>query len=166
MRKPLLLLVALLSGVFVNAQTISHSVVSTSGANHTNSETGISISWTIGEPVIGTLSPSGHPITITQGFQQGALDASVFIMPVNFNADISVYPNPTTSYVNIQINGLKDNLLNLEIFDVNGRMMANQNNITGEQIVTINTEEFNPGVYLLRFMSGRNTVKTVRLVKQ
>jgi hypothetical protein len=156
----------LFAATMANAQTISHSVVASAGANHTDEASGISISWTLGEPVIGTLESGDGTIILTQGFQQGSLAGDVIVIPIDFSAEITVYPNPATNYVNIKVDGLTSGSLKLEILDVHGRMRAKHENITNEHIVTINADHLNSGVYMLRFMSGEKTVKTVRLMKQ
>jgi len=150
---------------FLNAQTITHSVVASAGANHTNAETGYSVSWTLGEPVIGTLVSNDNTITLHQGFQQGSL-LIVSINSVEFTSEIMVYPNPATSYVNIKVDGSSSGSLNLEIIDIHGRLRATRQGITNEDVVTINTDNLNPGVYMLRFFSEDRTVKTISLVKQ
>ena len=150
---------------FLNAQTITHSVVAAAGASHTNTETGYSMSWTLGEPVIGTLVSSDNTIIITQGFQQGPLGI-VSINAIEFTSEIMVYPNPATSLVNIKVDGLSSGSLNLEIIDIHGRIRATRQGIMNDDIVTINTDNLNPGFYMLTFFSEGRTVKTVRLVKQ
>lgn len=156
----------LFAGMMLHAQTISHSVVASAGANHTDEATGISISWTLGEPVIGTLVSNDETIILTQGFQQGTLAGDVIVVPIDFSAEITVYPNPTSNFVNIRIDGLMKSSLKMEILDIHGRVRAQHENITNEDIVTIRTEHLNSGVYMLRFLSGDKTVKTVRLMKQ
>ncbi len=167
MKKIILLGFSFLFAVaMVSAQTISHSVVASAGANHTDETSGISISWTLGEPVIGTLESGDGTIILTQGFQQGSLAGDVIVVPIDFSAEITVYPNPVTNYVNIKVDGLTSGTLKLEILDVHGRLRAQHDNITNEHIVTINADNLNSGVYMLRFLSGEKTVKTVRLMKQ
>lgn len=156
----------LMMATFANAQSISHSVVASAGANHTDETTGISISWTLGEPVIGTITSDDESIILTQGFQQGALGGDVIVVPLDFSAEITVYPNPTTNFVNIRVDGLLNGTLKLEILDIHGRLRAQHENITNEDIVTIKADHLNSGVYMLRFLSGEKTVKTVRLMKQ
>jgi hypothetical protein len=150
---------------FSNAQTITHSVVASAGANHTNTEAGYSISWTLGEPVIGSLTSSDNTITLHQGFQQGSL-VIVSINDIEFTSDILVYPNPATSFVNIKVDGLSSGSLNLEIIDIHGRLRASYQGFTSEDIVTINTNNLNSGIYMLRFYTEGRTVKTVRLIKE
>ncbi|MDD2564208.1 MAG: T9SS type A sorting domain-containing protein [Salinivirgaceae bacterium] len=156
----------LMVATFANAQTISHSVVASAGENYTNSETGISISWTLGEPVIGTLTSDDESIILTQGFQQGMLGGDVYIVTLDFSAEITVYPNPATNFVNIKVDGLINGALKLEVLDIHGRIRAEHNNITNDDLVTIKADHLNSGVYMLRFISGDQTVKTVRLIKE
>ncbi|NVO21559.1 MAG: T9SS type A sorting domain-containing protein [Bacteroidetes bacterium] len=99
-------------GYICNAQTLTPSVVASSGNLGFNE--GVSLGWTVGQPVIETIS---NPIlTLTQGFQQGgsngkqisglfrynntqltALDSVKIVLTINGNRLDSVYTN-TSGY--------------------------------------------------------------------
>ena len=93
---PITLLV-LASGSCLGQDTSPH-VLATSGGESSSPTS--KMSWTIGEPVIETVSASGS--TLTQGFQQPWVDISI---DVSENADtapdITVYPNPTRHFLNV-----------------------------------------------------------------
>ncbi len=79
----------LLSGIAVYAQE----VVSTAGSH--GETTAGSLSWTVGEPVIETITDGTN--TLTQGFQQSKLTVTA-INDLKFpGIELSVYPNPTNS---------------------------------------------------------------------
>jgi len=77
MRK--LLIILLFYTVGVNAQTISPSVINTSGGGGTVGASGVEVYYNIGEPITSTINNSNH--IITQGFLQpdilGVLDLSI-----------------------------------------------------------------------------------------
>lgn len=80
-----------------------------------------------------------------------------------FNADfVSVYPNPTSDYFNIQINNYIGKLA-VQLFDLNGRL------IIEKTIDNFNTEEqlsvkgLSSGMYLLK-LNGENVSSTKKIV--
>jgi hypothetical protein len=79
--------------------TLKPDVVTTTGGYYANSAG--SLSWTMGEPVSETVSDTGN--TLTQGFQQGSYSViSVVDELAQPTIDISVYPNPVSSLLNIR----------------------------------------------------------------
>ena len=68
----LILSLALLQA-FGQTPAIVMQVVSSSGGYAKDQTSGLNISWTLGEPVIETLTNSTANLMITQGFQQGNL---------------------------------------------------------------------------------------------
>ncbi|MBC7523912.1 MAG: T9SS type A sorting domain-containing protein [Flavobacterium sp.] len=94
-------------------------------------------------------------------------DATDTLLGVNANtpfADnkLSVYPNPTVNTVNVtSTDGI---LTNVEISDINGRIVKNVNvdNVNEYQILV---SELNTGVYMMKITSDKGTV-TKKLVKE
>src|SRR6478609_5245841 len=80
------------------AQSLTPEVVATSGDFF--STTAGSLSWTLGEPVVETFSNVAS--TLTQGFQQCEINLSG-IDELNTDVCISVYPNPTSGMIYIQL---------------------------------------------------------------
>lgn len=76
------------------------------------------------------------------------------------NHIITVFPNPFSNKLHIL---LKDNNLNLVfIYDINGKLVFK--NIISVGTLEINTEKFEKGVYVVKFV-GNEIVKTHRLIK-
>ena len=79
--------------------------------------------------------------------------------------DIKVYPNPTKDNLNVNMNGLRNDII-LELTDINGKIIqnlkveANQDNI----LKTLDLSNVARGVYLLNIKDRENS-KTVRVVK-
>jgi len=75
------------------------------------------------------------------------------------NSNISVYPNPFTDFVTIQ--GLKESY-NYSIFDVSGKLVhSSENNLPTDRI---DTKSITDGVYLLKIISGSETL-TKKIIK-
>jgi hypothetical protein len=101
--------------------TLKPDVVTTTGGYYANSAG--SLSWTMGEPISETISDSNN--TLTQGFQQG----SYFVVSVvdelaKPSINISVYPNPVSSLLNIKSNS--NDPLRAELVDLQGRTVYEQ----------------------------------------
>jgi hypothetical protein len=69
-----ILLVFLLFGFIMKAQTIDPSVINTTGGGGTVGATGVEVYYNIGEPLISTINNSNT--TITQGFLQPEINGS------------------------------------------------------------------------------------------
>jgi hypothetical protein len=74
------------------------------------------------------------------------------------NIGLSIFPNPTTNELNIELNGD----FNYEIVDARGRNIANG---SGSESVILNTTNYETGVYFVTISNDNNTVVT-RIVKQ
>ncbi len=94
---PLLLLGGGWGEVF--AQSITPEVVSSGGGDTTT--TNVSLSWTIGEPVIETAS--GSSATITQGFHQSHFEVVTIEDHSELGFDIKVYPNPSIDFIKVDL---------------------------------------------------------------
>lgn len=73
--------------------------------------------------------------------------------------EISIYPNPTSDFLNINVSNSDITLMS--IFDMNGKEIYNSNITANEILLNINT--FEPGVYLINF-KGENTQTSKRLI--
>ena len=73
--------------------------VSTAG-NHGKTTSG-SLSWTVGEPVIKTITDGTN--TLTQGFQQSRLTITAISDLKIPGIELSVYPNPTNNFLSIVV---------------------------------------------------------------
>jgi hypothetical protein len=79
---------------------------------------------------------------------------------------ISAYPNPFNSSTTIHYSLLDKGNVNLSVFDMQGRQVANlvnETQVSGPHDVTFNADNLKSGVYFYRFLSG-STVQTGKLV--
>jgi hypothetical protein len=134
------------------AQT--ENVISTGGNTVENSQG--SLTWTIGESVVNTIeSPDAHA---TQGFNQGWLNF-LNIERYSENINITVFPNPTTHYINIE----SDKPSDLIIYDVSSKIVRNLS-IEKEDKVDLNN--LAPGIYFMDFTRKTNKIKTIKIIIQ
>jgi hypothetical protein len=83
--------------------------------------------------------------------------------------NIGVYPNPTTSILNINFELVNtDNAAQLYLYDMNGRvvkMISNDFQNSGFNQLTTDISDLQSGVYFLQIKSGGSSI-TKRVVKQ
>jgi len=60
---------------------------------------------------------------------------------------ISVYPNPTSEYINIEVN--TQPIKNIQLFDISGKMVLNLPNISNRNYLKINISDLNKGLYTI-----------------
>jgi len=162
MKPYLLILLIALCATFLQAQE----VVTTAGSYGETSSG--SLSWTVGEPVIETITDGTN--TLTQGFQQSKLTVTA-INDLKFpGIELSVYPNPTNSFLFIEVKTDKQRDLLLSLFDLNGKLIL-QKRMTGNK-QTIKMQNYKSGTYILKVMEAKDStdakfcVSTFRIIKK
>ncbi len=158
------LLKALLTAVFglfitnLTAQSIQNSVIGAAGTSATNG--GITMDFTLGETVIETFTAGGN--TLTQGFHQTKLTLvaieNEFLFP-----EISIYPNPATEFIHVEI---PENHTALEflLYDVNGKLLKTYTHSSTH--LTIDVGVYARGTYYLQAMNPKDKMfKTFKVVK-
>ena len=132
-------------------------VVSTQGDSYQNAAG--SIDFTIGEPVINTVSNGTNDLT--QGFHQTNWN---FVGLEDHQPDYhaSVFPNPVENYLHIRVTSFDG--VNYALYDDQGRLIES-NHLSGE-ITSIMVKSLAPGPYNLRLIDAENKVlKTFKLIK-
>ena len=141
-------------------------VVTTAGS-HGETTSG-SLSWTVGEPVIETITDGTN--TLTQGFQQSRLTVTAINDLKVPGIEMSVYPNPTNSFLFIEVKTDKQRDLLLSLFDLNGKLIL-QKRMTGNK-QTIKMQNYKSGTYILKVMEAKDStdakfcVSTFRIIKK
>lgn len=93
------------------------------------------------------------------------------MMTINSNEaagmNMSTYPNPFTSTVNIAVETAQDGMVKIEVLDMMGKVVAvvaNTEVNAGKHNFVFDGSNLNSGTYTARIVAG-NSVQTVRLVK-
>jgi hypothetical protein len=126
-------------------------VVTTAGSY--GETTSGSLSWTVGEPVIETITDGNN--TLTQGFQQSKLTVTAINNLKISGIELSVYPNPTNSILSIEVKTDKQRDLLLSLFDLNGKLIL-QKKMTGNK-QTIQMQNYKPATYILKIMQAKDS---------
>ena len=78
---------------------------------------------------------------------------------------IKVYPNPTESNVWIDLGKTKSvENLNLSIFDMNGRLLKNNNISFNNSPISINVNELKSGIYIIQLKDNTNIIYKDKLI--
>ena len=132
-------------------------------AGNSNSVNGITVDWTLGEPVIETIGNS--EIILTQGMQQSG------ILVTNLNeikipgVVIKVYPNPVNDLIHIEVIQDEEEFYFCELSDIKGGNAKYKMIVSNPQ--EIDMSKFKPGIYVLRVLNKRlQSVKVYKLIKQ
>ena len=141
----------LLTGLGVKAQTTSKVIVYTShevvaNANGAHSNANGSISFSIGEAVVGSLQSENYELR--QGFQPPeVLIIEPVGTPILEELQMQVFPNPTAQYVHLQIQHSEPAKYQLALYDLMGKQifLKDWNNTQ----TTIDLQAYPASTYLL-----------------
>ncbi|MDA8693438.1 T9SS type A sorting domain-containing protein [Saprospiraceae bacterium] len=150
-------------------QSHAQAVLSPAGSSYSNSE--FSIEWTIGEMNISTQNISSN-IFLTQGFNQPLLicepcennlendpltESLIKKERIIQSTDISIYPNPTSDIINIELELDIESQVYIAIYNIAGRMLRLES-LSGSNSTTFNTSinvsEYAVGLYYLRIFNN------------
>lgn len=162
MRTFILVIAGLISSSgWLYAQSVSPGVIASGGDYFSNS--GGSVSWTLGEPMGETYQSANN--FLTQGFQQPWDFGTVTNSNQPVNAD--VYPNPTTDVVFLQFGDNSSGLYIIEVFNTLGQQLkSNAFTATPSARTSVSLQDFADGVYFItvRKNDGSET-STFRITK-
>lgn len=77
----------------------------------------------------------------------------------NFDANISVYPNPALDKLSLNLSALKDKFVTVEIADIQGKIVMSNQNIEVSSSVSVIVSDLPKGNYVLNVISKEGTVK-------
>jgi type V secretory pathway adhesin AidA len=119
------------------------------------------VNYSVGQIVQNTLtSDSG---SVAQGIQFYFDTETLTIIDPVTNLQIETYPNPTTSILNLRIDGLENRALSYKLFNLLGitvskGRIANANN-------TIDLEDLPSATYMLQVIHKNKAIKTFKIIK-
>lgn len=142
------LILCLLCCGWLNAQTISKTIIGSTGKTFSNGNAKISL--TIGEPIVGLMTASG--VQLGNGFYP-----SLDLQSLNnnnessFDNQIIVYPNPTSQSIFISHQTIET--FSVEIHDVNGKSLFRATVCKEQQI---NISSYAKGAYFITVTNAEN----------
>lgn len=153
------IMIVLFFGVFAS-KTQAQQSVNTSGGNATG--TGGTVSFSIGQ--IDYTSTTGFGASSNQGAQQSF---EIFILGTenfpNINLTMMVYPNPTTSMVNLKVDDFALDNLAYTLYDMQGRQIESRK--INQDETQIQMENLAPATYFLNVLDNNKILKTFKIIK-
>lgn len=156
-KKTGLITICFLFGIgFLSAQES----INASGGVATGS--GGSVSYSVGQLTYNTYTGSNG--TITQGVQQSfEISETLSVDNTAILLEASIFPNPTTDYLNLRLKDTNVSELSFQIIDITGKL------ITTEKLVTSNTiiqMDYLPATtYFMTVFRNQKTIKTFKIIK-
>jgi len=142
------------------SQSLTPEVLPTSGDNFVG--TNASLSWTLGEGVIETFNSNN--LILTQGFQQSNLLITLLSKNIKADVNVSLFPNPTNDWLNIEIKDANEKKYDLQLYDIKGTLIESIS--LKNPVSKINIEDYKPGVYTLKLsMQGTGKTNVYKVIK-
>lgn len=125
-----MLLVGLLWDSFAQAQVSANS----SGGDATGS--GGTVAYSIGQVVFTT--NTGGSGSVAQGVQHAYEIFIVGIKEAELNISLTVFPNPSTDNLSLQISDYNNEKLSYQLFDMQGKQLSNGQVIAQQTLIDMN----------------------------
>lgn len=148
MKVYLLIITAIVSGSIVSAQNIQRQVYSASGK--TIEPVGISVSYTIGEPIIFTGESAG--VLVFSGFENVDEETITGGSASIKNNELNLYPIPVQQKLTIQTEAV--DWEKVEIISSNGEVVFSK--LYESKLQQIDLGNLKPGVYTCRFIKNQH----------
>jgi hypothetical protein len=122
------------------------------------------ISYSVGQTVY--TSQIGTNGSVSQGVQQAFEISEVLGLEeaTGINLLLSVYPNPATDNLTLQVEHYSLDQLSYSFYDLNGRLLA-ENKIVSNQ-TTITVSGFPSSTYILKVESKNREIKNFKIIKR
>ena len=126
-----------------------------------------SVSYTVGQIAVQTVSSSGGSVSVAEGVQQpyeiqtvGVDDYPQIVL------DAIVYPNPTENLAQLKLNGFEipGDGLRANLFDGNGKML--QSFPVTDDLTSFQIGQYATGTYYLEVKDGKRVLKTFKVVRK
>lgn len=150
-----ILLSLILCSGFVQSQSLSPSVISSSGGFYTSASA--MLSFTVAEMTMVQTFTSGSNI-LTQGFQQPE-DLTVGITENTVSSgEMVIYPNPTHGVFTLSFNSLKSGENTIKLYNLVGQEVMKRviSQTTGANTIAMDIGSLSQGIYMLE-MKAVNT---------
>ena len=79
------------------------------------------------------------------------------------NIELSAYPNPTTDYIKLKVEGEKFEDLNYTLVDITGKLIASEKITSSTEIIGM--ENLASACYLLRVTNNNKELKAFKIIK-
>ena len=124
---------------------------------------------TLASQLYGTLDATPFNGTSYYRLKQTDIDGkstyskSVMVTIPSTDSELSAYPNPTTTLLNLKIKDAVQKRLTYQIFSIDGKLIDQQK--INNDVTTIPTSKLVNGAYLLQVKQNNSVIKTFRIIK-
>ena len=134
--------------------------INATGGDATGS--GGSTSYSIGQIVYTT--NTGDNGSVAQGVQQ-PFEISVLGVEDLYetNPSVTVYPNPTTDYLTLEVKEMDPSSLTFQMFDIQGRLLQTQKIVNNQTNIVMSTLPVS--TYFVKVSQDNKEVKTFKIIK-
>ena len=125
-----------------------------------------SVTYSIGQVFYTYIGESVY--NVSQGIQQGELATTTLSTTENSNepkTEMFVFPNPTTDFVSISMDGYESALgqRSYQLYDLQGRLL--KQDVLIQMETQINVSDLRASIYLLQVSNNNRILKTFKIVK-
>lgn len=157
-----------LKGISQNAQANNNDMMETivPSGNNANGTSG-NVTYSIGQVFYTYIGESESVYNVAQGIQHQEKDQTVEPPEVEVpKTEIFIFPNPTTDYVNLRMNGLESlsGMRHYKLYDIQGRLLK-QSEIEGTEI-QISLSNLSSSLYILTIFIENQKLKTFKILKK
>ncbi len=162
MKKHLSLILSLL--LLTGMASAQSAIVPVGGDAQSN---GGSVSFTIGQIAVQTVSNSNGSVSVAEGVQQ---PYEIMTVGIDDYPQVSlravVYPNPTENLAQLQLNGFEIPAGGLRaiLYDGNGKILRTV--IVTEDITIFHIGQYATGTYYLGLRDGKRVLKTFKVIRR
>ena len=152
--------IPLMLSFFISISLSAQSSINSAGAEAIGQ--GGTLSYSVGQ--VFQSSSSSSMGSVASGVQQAYEIAVVTtVAETNFNIDASVYPNPTTDFLILNVSDIEENYT-YEVTDINGKLL-NTGLINNTQ-TSIDFSSYAIGTYFIKLAGQSNSsIKTFQVIK-
>lgn len=157
--------VFLFASLGLNAQSLNPQAVNSAGISMTQSNG--SLNFTVGDLIIETHTDADGN-SLGGGFTNSTTDSSVTSIDelVIENMDVTLFPNPTSDWLNVQFAEPLDDAVSIEIINTQGKILHSQNYPGGQTQLQLQTSHLATGNYFVHIRShASESSATFKLVK-
>lgn len=154
-----LVLIALM--VFAGIPILAQEAIPAAGGDVIGS--GGSVSYSVGQVIYAI--QKGINGFVVEGVQQPyEISVVVGIEPArNINLICTVYPNPTTDFLTLEVDIADNENLFFQLYDMLGRLLVSKKLI--DKRTTISMSNLAPATYFLKVIDNQKVVKTFKIIK-
>lgn len=125
--------------------------------------TGGSASYSVGQLVYTT--NTGTNGSASQGVQQAYEISEITEVNdvIGINLSVSAFPNPTTDYLNLEVDNNNGSSVKYQLFNISGKLLESKSFETMQ--TKIYMKNFAPAVYFLKVIENNKEIKTFKIIK-